>query len=417
MSTASMSGRALLYLRSIILVCALVGAAGVAQGQTSTGELAPPEPVRVVQIGALTKEEASLRRGLELGFAAVARRRVEASKDGVNLRPFVFEALDDEGDVKKTAALLEQRVGKGRIDLVVGSNLDRLGDATVRKLVAEHGLLVFGANGATSERDALAPATLRASLEVQVAALVDKLIQDGCERIAVVVPAGDTTARLAATKALEQHRQRPVALVSVEATSDGRLEATQTMQKNPDACLVLTPAGLSLRFLRRMAALRGDKIVRHALLNEVATQEVVTALGDAADGTYFVSSFPWPWLGTLPISNDYRGAVEAASAPAESRAGAKRSAEARELHDSRVFEGFATALLLERVVDEEVGGGDVGTKLWSVLSRRDGGFDIDGLRLAWPKGRRHGASRAYLSVIIGGKLDFVPRNDEASPAK
>lgn len=360
--------------------------------------------MRIVQLGALTREQAALHRGLQLGFGFVATRRRQLGIEG-SVRPLEFTAIDDRGDLAKTRELLEQRLGDKRCDLIVGSPLERLRDPKVAKLLRDHSVLVFEPDAWTSSADRRAPSTMRAPIETLVEALTKRLVGDGCERLGIVLPHGESSLRETASKVFERQGVHPVAWISMDASGDGKLEARGMQKLRPDAVLLLCDATHALRFARRFDALRGDAIVRYAMTADVGAQALVQALGDAADGSYVASSFPWPWLDALPIANDYRTAIEA------------QKASVTDLQESRVFEGFALALLLERVVDREIGGLDVATQLEPTLAGHEPVLDLDGLRMAWPKRRPHGGLRAYLSVVLRGKLEFSPADDEASPSK
>ncbi|MCA8969534.1 MAG: ABC transporter substrate-binding protein, partial [Planctomycetes bacterium] len=321
------------------------------------------------------------------------------------VRPFAFTAIDDRGDLAKTRELLEQRLADQRCDLIVGSPLQRLSDPKVAKLLRQHSVLVFEPDAWTSGGDRRAPTTMRAPIETLFEALVKKLVADGCERFGIVLPHEDASLRSVVSEIFERQRVTPAAWIPMEAVGDGKREARRMQKLRPDAVLLLCDAERALRFARRFEALRGDAVVRYGMTADIDTHALVKALGDAADGSYVASSFPWPWLDSYPIANDYRAAIE------------QQKANEADLGDSRVFEGFALALLLERVVDREIGGLDVATRLEPTLASHETALDLDGLRLAWPKRRPHGGLRAYLSVVLRGKLEFSPSDDEASPSK
>lgn len=389
------------FLTLLALSSSVTSIDGAAQNPGAETERVAPEPVRVLCVGDSRGggDQARLIAGLRAGFAEVARRQKETDW----LRPFVLRVAEDRGDAKQAVTMLEEAIEDGRVDLVVGGGTTTQSPA-FRSRLRQARVLQFAPHGDWTKAQLTDAIALGAPTDLLVERLLAELVRDGRKRVALLTTTERSGLRAIVSKVLESHELRVATHVSHErGDRDLSSQAEAILAALPDAVLLLGEPAANLRLVRRIKARDKARDIRFATTASSDESALVHELGDDAAGLYVASGLPWPWADWLPIAVDWNELCK------------KRKLRPETARSFRAFEGYVIARFLERVVAEEIGGSELSSALPRALNRRREGWDLDGLRLDWSKGRRFGSSRVYLSMMVGGSLQVVPDPSSAPP--
>ena len=368
-----------------------------------------PEPVRILCLGDLAGHDAQVLRGLRVGLVHVAAER----KSDRWLRPFEFMALDNHGDAKKSLDLLETALGKGRVDILLTPGATAF-TQQMRQRLRKLRIPVLAVQQELPQSLRYHGLSLATPVDLVLARLVEKLVADGMQRFGVFYSKGRPALRGIAAQQLRAQKANLVGVASHEAGDRDVAEACQQLAKLlPDCVLLLGEPASNLRLIKRMQREFPKLELRYAMTDRIDEAQLVAGLeGPAhkplaglADGLLLASGLPWPWADWLPIVEEWNRVQKAGKEPAASR------------RSFRAFEGYAALRFLQLVVDEEIGGADLHTQFVAACQSARKLWDLDGIRLSWPQGRRFGSSRVWLSVFSDGKLQELPDEAKAIPGR
>ena len=244
------------------------------------------------------------RRGAQAWFAEVNRL------GGIHGRPIKLVSLDDGYEPDQTLSNTKELLREHRVLALFGY----VGTPTTKvilPLVDQARIpLVAPLTGAQLLRDPIRPTVfnLRASYQAEIDRIVDELVRDARQRIAVVYQndAFGEDGLQASLKALRRHGLKPVATATVERNSVRVSNAVRTIRRSqPNGVVIISAYPSSAAFSRELLR-HGDRaqLMNVSFVGTRALQEALTR--GLSSGIGIAQVVPFPWNRRVPIVAEYQ---------------------------------------------------------------------------------------------------------------
>jgi branched-chain amino acid transport system substrate-binding protein len=244
------------------------------------------------------------REGAEAWFAEVNR------SGGIHGRQIRLVSLDDRYEPELTLRNTRQLLEQERVLALFGYVGTPTSKAVLPLVDRERIPFVAPLSGARLLREPLRATVfnLRASYQAEIDRMVDDLVRDARQRIAVVVQndAFGDDGLAASLKALQRHGLQPVATATVERNSTKVGAAVARIRAaEPNGVLIITAYPSSAAFSRELRRSRSTAQLMN--VSFVGTRGLQDSLpGGYASGIGIAQVVPFPWNRRLPVVADYQ---------------------------------------------------------------------------------------------------------------
>ncbi|MFH0130186.1 ABC transporter substrate-binding protein [Variovorax sp. VaC1] len=331
----------------------------------------------------------------EFSGQAIARENTDSAlayfayvnkRGGVFGRQIELKTYDDARDVKKTIENTERLITQDKVFALFGYRSTPTSEVAI-PVATRHGVPMVGSySGAQSVREPFNPLVfhLRASYQQEAAAIIDQLVVQQIHSIAVLYQ-DDSFGKdgLAGfTNALARNKLKAVATASYSRKDLKVDDASKTLAAASPAAIVMacTPSACVDFIKQTRARARGTQFY---LLSNVNSNEFAHDLAADGNGVVVSQIVPSPWNNALPLTREYREALqEAGNSGAIAYGG---------------FEGFITAKLFVMAL-QRAGADPTRAKFMAALeSMRE--VDLGGMFVRFSPSNHQGSAMVELTMI------------------
>ena len=359
--------------------------AGVLAGAVFTFQVAAQTPIVVHHIGPFTGVLAASNKESVVG----ANLYLDAlnARGGIQGRPVKMETLDDGQDPKRTKALFDELVAKGKpLALLLTRTTPSM--EAILPGVMQHGIPVVGPQTGGSfvnqppKREVF---TLRASYQKEAETAIRMQHGIGVSSFCVLL-ADDvfgTDTMIAITRTFKELKLEPLATAKVDNRKPEVGEAVRTiLAKSPQVVLLIVSSKAASDFVKTYKAQGGS--ATFISLSNTSNNDYIQGLGEQARGAIVMQVLPSPFSGSTLLGRDYAAAAAKQKAPL-SYAG---------------LYGYASAKLLAMGL-AKAGREPTPASLVAALEGL-GEVDLGGFRVRYGPGDRTGSSFVDSAIITTG---------------
>ncbi len=311
---------------------------------------------------------------------------------GVHGRRIRAITLDDGYQVASTVANTRQLIEQDGV-FALFNYLGTANVAAVLPLLARSGVPIFTPfTGASALRDPPIPFlfNVRPSYAQEGEKLVQHLDTLGIRRIAALYfnNAFGKDGLAGVEKATQERGRKLVGAVPIEFDMANLAAATQAMAElAPDAVVMITTGFATIEFIKSLNRIRRG--ILFYTLSVMGNQGTIQLLGPDGAGVVVAAVVPHPWSLSVPVSREYRAAMQTAGFDGLSYPG---------------FEAYINARVLVEAL-QRAGPDPTRPKLIAAAESMQQ-VDLGGFEVSFGKSNRQGSTRVELTMI-GASGRFV----------
>ncbi len=309
------------------------------------------------------------------------------ARGGVQGRPVKLETLDDGQDAKRTKALFDELVAKGKpLALLLPRTTPSM--EALLPGIAQHGIPVVGPQTGGSfvnqppRREVF---TIRASYQKEAETAIRMQHGVGVTQFAVLL-ADDvfgTDTMIAIDRTFKELKLEPLATAKVDNRKPDVTEAVRSIHaKSPQVVLLIVSSKAASDFVKAYRALGGS--ASFISLSNTSNNDYIQGLGDQARGAIVMQVLPSPFSAATPLAREYAAAAAKKQLPL-SYAG---------------LYGYTSAKLLALGL-ARAGRDPTPASLISALEGL-GEVDLGGFRVRYGPGERTGSSFVDSAIVTTG---------------
>jgi ABC-type branched-subunit amino acid transport system substrate-binding protein len=361
---------------------ALALAAGVASGARAENGVSASEIV-IGQSASLTGTAGEV--GQQLRDGALAYFELVNRKGGIGGRKIRLISLDDGGQTKRGEDNTSKLIGEDKVFLLFGYTGRNTSEAAL-PIIAKADIPFFGpATGGESIHGQFNKNVInvRASYRRETEVLVDYVVSVGQKKIGMIYHKDDLTkSNLKMTEdALMKHGLKIAGSGAVDRNSSDVKEAFGVLSKlSPEAVICNAAVKPFGEFVRQM---RKAGVAAQFLTVSFVGSPIVKELGAESAGVIMSQVVPLPTKKSIPIVNEYQGALAATG----SKAG----------HSFNGLEGFITAKVLVEALKRT--GKDVTRQKFIKAVEGIAELDLGGYFVSYSPTKHNGSSYVDITVI------------------